>query len=115
MDRAALEQILGDPTGVPAVDQLPTVCALHAVAPNPFGGSTTIQFDLSQAGQARLEVFNVAGRRIRVLESGELARGRYSPVWDGRDEAGQAVSSGVYFVRLEAGDFAATQKVVRTR
>lgn len=111
----AEEQILGDPTGVIAIEALPTTYALHAVAPNPFGASTTIRFDLPRAGQARLEIFNVMGRRVRVLENGEMNPGRYAPVWDGRDEAGRSVSPGVYFVRMQAGDFSATEKVVRTR
>jgi hypothetical protein len=111
----AEEQILGGRSGAPPLEALPTIYALHAAAPNPFRAGTTIRFDLPQAGQTRLEIFNVAGRRVRVLENGKMNPGRYAPVWDGRDEAGRAVSPGVYFVRLEAGHFHATQKVVHTR
>jgi hypothetical protein len=111
----APEQILGDLTGLPGVDPLPTTYALHEIAPNPFRASTVIRFDLPRAGPTRLEIFNVTGRRVRVLESGKMNPGRYAPVWDGRDGAGRAVSPGVYFVRLESGDFRATKKVVRTR
>jgi hypothetical protein len=55
----------------------------------------------------------VLGQLVRVLLSREMDAGRYSPVWDGRDAAGVAVTPGVYFVRLEAGRFSAARKVVR--
>ena len=111
----AEEQILGGRSGAPSLEALPTIYALHAAAPNPFRAGTTIRFDLPQAGRTKLEIFNVAGRRVRVLQNRSMNPGRYAPVWDGRDEAGRAVSPGVYFVRLLAGDFSATEKVVRTR
>ena len=102
-------------TGQPAVNTLPTAYALHPGAPNPFGWRTTLRFDLPRAGQTRLEIFDVTGRRVRMLVDGAMEPGWYTPVWDGRDTLGRPVSSGVYFVRFESGDFHATQKVVRTR
>jgi hypothetical protein len=112
----APEQTLNDPaTGAPALRAQPIAYALHAGAPNPFGSRTTIRFDLPRAGQTRMEIFDVTGRRVRVLVDERAEAGWYAPVWDGRDTLGRAVSSGVYFVRFQSGDYRATQKVVRTR
>jgi hypothetical protein len=102
-------------TETPTLHVLPTSYALHRIAPNPFGTSTTIRYDLPQGGKARLEIFNVMGQRVRTLLNEEREAGWYSPVWDGRDAAGVAVSPGVYFVRLESGEFSATRKVMKIR
>ena len=58
----------------------------------------------------RLEVYNLSGQRVVSLLSGALASGQYSITWDGRDQRGYAVSSGLYFYRLEAGSFLQTRK-----
>ncbi len=76
---------------------------LAPAAPNPTSGPTRIEFSLAEPGPVRLEIFNVAGRRVVLLASGELTAGRHVQSWDGRDEAGRLVPSGQYFVRLRAG------------
>jgi len=68
--------------------------------PNPFNPSTTIPVTLENGGPARLEVYDVSGRRVRVLHRGELPAGRHEFSWDGRDDRGVAVSSGVYLARF---------------
>jgi len=70
--------------------------------PNPFNPRTTIRFELPVAGLARLAVFDVAGRQVRVLIDGALPVGSREAVWDGRDAAGREVASGTYLARLEA-------------
>ena len=80
--------------------------------PNPFNPSTTITFSLPAPGVARLEVLDLSGRRLRVLASGHLPAGRRSVVWDGRDEAGRALPSGIYLCRLQAAGGSFTRKML---
>ena len=82
---------------------VPGSFALYANYPNPFNPETTIQFDLPGADDVRLEIFDVAGRRQRELLAGRMEGGRHSVAWDGREESGRRVGSGVYFYRLRAG------------
>jgi len=70
--------------------------------PNPFNPVTTITFSLKDPGTIRLAVFDIRGRRVKVLESGYWEMGRHTVSWYGDDSAGQRVASGVYFVRLVA-------------
>jgi flagellar hook assembly protein FlgD len=85
---------------------------LHQNYPNPFNPATTISFDLAQPGHVRLDVFDVAGRRVATLVDGVRAAGLSRATWDGRDSHGQPVSSGVYFYRLMAGGTLQTKKMV---
>lgn len=80
--------------------------------PNPFNPQTTIGFSVKKRGIVSLKIYNVAGQLVRVLADEEFAVGAHTKVWDGRDSAGQAVSSGVYFYKLVAGDFQQTKKMV---
>ena len=77
--------------------------ALHANAPNPFNSETSIRFELAEESAVRLEVFDLLGQRVRVLVAEALSAGEHQVLWDGRDELGARVSSGVYIYRLRAG------------
>jgi hypothetical protein len=86
--------------------------------PNPFNPSTTIQYDIpvgSGTIPVRVFVYNVRGHLVRKLVEQEKLPGTYQVHWDGRDEHGQQVSSGVYLNRVEAGDFISTRKMVLVR
>jgi hypothetical protein len=91
---------------------LPAIYALHAPQPNPFNPETMIRFDLPQAGMVRLEVFDVLGQRVRVLVAGELPAGGHQAKWDGRNEAGVSVGTGVYLCRLAASSAVLVQRMV---
>jgi hypothetical protein len=91
----------------------PSAFRLEAARPNPSRGDATIQFDVPVEGPARLEIFDVSGRRVATVVNGRLAPGRYSPTWDGRDTTGRRAAAGVYFVRLDAPAFRDTKKMVR--
>jgi hypothetical protein len=93
----------------------PASYALESPRPNPFRAQTTIQFDVPVRERATVSIVDVSGRIVKRVASGELVPGRYRRDWDGRDEAGRRVASGVYFVRLETGSFAATRKMTRLR
>jgi hypothetical protein len=83
------------------VEDLPILMELDlTVYPNPFNPFTTISFDLPQNGMVTVEVFDLAGHRVRALSRGHLQAGPHQMTWNGRDEQGRAVGSGVYLVRL---------------
>ena len=117
MDRAKhLYQILVYLNGTP---EQPTGAARVAVNrleqnyPNPFNRQTTIAFSLKVRGHVRIDVFNVAGERVRTVLDETRAAGSYSDVrWDGRDASGSAVASGVYFYKLVTDGFSDTRKMV---
>jgi hypothetical protein len=85
---------------------------LHPNMPNPFNPYTRIDFELDQARPVRLAVYDLAGRLVRRLVDRSLESGRHNTVWDGRDDRGLRVASGVYFYRLESGDLLQTRKMV---
>ncbi len=80
--------------------------------PNPFNPHTTIAFDLARAGQVRIEIFNTKGQKIRKLTSGDFSAGAHSVNWDGTDDGGQAVSSGLYFYRMQSASGLQTRKML---
>ncbi len=100
-----------------AVDENPIVYrnVLFQNYPNPFNPSTTIEYSLEGTGAARIVIFGVDGRRIRTLEGGVKPAGIYRAVWDGKNDRGQSVATGIYFYRLEAGRFAAVKKMLLLR
>jgi hypothetical protein len=81
-------------------------------APNPFNPTTTIRFRLADAARAELTVFDVRGRRIRTLVDEVLSAGEHAQGWDGTNQRGEPVASGVYFYRLTAGDFRETRRML---
>jgi hypothetical protein len=83
-----------------------TPLALRA-APNPFDRSTKIQFSMRAAGETRITVYDVTGRRVREIHSGWLPSGRHTMSWDGREDSGLPVAAGVYFlgVKTRTGSF----------
>jgi hypothetical protein len=79
----------------------PATYTLAQNVPNPFNPRTTIRYTLPERADIRLVVYDLTGRRIRTLVRGVQQPGRYSVVWDGRDETGRDVASGIYLYRLE--------------
>ncbi|NUM82500.1 T9SS type A sorting domain-containing protein, partial [bacterium] len=93
-------------------EETPTEFALKQNYPNPFNPSTTIAFDLPQDGNLKLIVYNLLGQRVKTLYSGFQLAGSYRMNWDGKNELGQQVASGVYLYRVEAGAFVKTKKMM---
>ena len=98
-------------------DQLPRAFSLAQNHPNPFNPSTRIAYaipaDVDAKGtQVRLQVFDIRGRVVRTLVNTKQSAGRYAVQWDGSDDAGQPVSSGVYFYRLQTAQFSQTHKMM---
>lgn len=91
-------------SGVPEAETLPRMTRLHANVPNPFNPRTTIAFDLAETGRATVKIYGVDGRLVKTLADSEFRPGRYTRIWDGTDESGRGVASGVYLVRLQTPD-----------
>ncbi len=93
-------------------DTRPWAFELEQNYPNPFNPSTTIAFSVPRAGHVSLVVYNLLGQRIRTLSESFVAPGRYEFEWNGDDESGQPVSSGIYFYHLSMAEFSETRKMV---
>ena len=94
------------------IQTTPTEFALRQNYPNPFNPETTIKFDLAESGQVELRIYNIVGQVVRTLVDENQAAGRYSIRWDGRDDRGLTVSSGIYFYSLRADKFRAVKKLM---
>jgi len=109
----------GDTDGGPQTDNsntlLPRVYALGQSYPNPAGGAVKINYALPKESQVSLKIYNVAGQLVRTLKEGKEKPGFYKAEWDGKDQFGHRVSSGVYLYRMEAGEFRKTRKLVVVR
>ena len=90
---------------------VPQAFALHQNYPNPFNPETTIRFDLPQAGPVSLNIYNVTGQLVRELTDGQRQAGTYEIRWNGRNEQGHLVPSGIYFCHMKAGKFTETRKM----
>lgn len=89
----------------------PMVATLHQNYPNPFNPTTTISYELRKGGPVELRIYNSLGRVVRVLDRSERPAGQHRIVWDGTNEAGQRVASGLYFFRLNSGSFSAVRRM----
>jgi probable HAF family extracellular repeat protein len=98
------------PTGVEAPPA--RVARLHPPRPNPFNPSTRIRFDLKVSSRVVLSICSVSGRHVRTLVDEQKMAGSYESEWNGCDDRGVPVASGVYFYRLQVGSFSDTKKMV---
>jgi hypothetical protein len=89
----------------------PKSFALFQNHPNPFNPETKISYYLPTASQVKLIVYNILGQKVRTLFDGHQDSGTHTVLWDGRREDGTALSSGIYFYRMQAGDFRETKKM----
>jgi len=94
------------------IRNLPTDFALKQNYPNPFNPTTVIEYTLPKAAHVKLEIFDLMGRKVRTLENAMVPAGRYRLIWNARNDAGERVPSGIYFYRLQAGDYVSMKKMV---
>ncbi len=91
----------------------PEKFALHPAYPNPFNMSVTLSFSIPEDNvYIRLDIFNVLGQKVTTLLNETKTAGEYTLRWNGKDAAGNNMQSGLYFVRLEAGEYGEIQKVM---
>ncbi|MGQ0720591.1 MAG: FlgD immunoglobulin-like domain containing protein [Candidatus Eiseniibacteriota bacterium] len=103
------------PVAAGEVAVLPAEVQLEPGRPNPFGEGFRASFSLPARDRVRLDVYDVAGRRVRRLIDGERGAGRHEAVWDGRDESGRLVANGIYLLRLDTGERTLTTRAVKIR
>jgi hypothetical protein len=90
----------------------PKTFSLANAYPNPFNPTTNIKFSVSKSENVTLVVFNILGQQVRTLVNGLMKAGDYSATWDGKDEFGKSVPSGIYLYRLESQSFSSTKKMM---
>ena len=93
-------------------EQKPLQFALNNNYPNPFNPVTTIEYSLPNTEKVELNVYNVIGEKVAELVNSEQSAGEYSIRWDGTDQMGRKVSTGVYIYQIRAGNYSATQKMI---
>lgn len=115
-DSEGVGTILNDdsPSGID-VEPLPAVSFLGATAPNPVVDQATIHFGLAQGSSVRLRVYDLQGRLVRELASGQSEAGYKQVVWDGKNDQGHRVGSGIYFLRMAADKKTFHQRIVLMR
>jgi hypothetical protein len=107
------------PVSVEAPPILPTEYAVSRNYPNPFNPATTIEYQIPEPGQVSLVIYNMLGQDIRTLLDGPIEAGYHKAVWDGTNDVGSSVASGIYVYRFQAstsdgkfGDFLSVKKMV---
>jgi len=83
--------------------------------PNPFNPTTTITYEIPKASEVNLTIYNTLGQKIRTLINRKQNAGKHEVIWDGKDEIGNEVASGIYLYQLRAGDFVQTRKMILMR
>jgi len=101
------------PTGIGKTPSHPSIAL--SIGPNPFSALATIEYTLSSAAEVNAEVFSVTGARVRRLHSGSFGAGTRRILWDGKNDAGRALPSGTYFVKISANSSIAAQRVTIVR
>jgi len=94
------------------VKVIPGEFALHQNFPNPFNPSTEIRFDLPEEGKVYLAIYNLMGQKIRTLFSDNMTPGYHAILWDGTNDMGSHVSTGMYFYSIQSSEFQATKKML---
>jgi len=90
----------------------PSEFTLFQNHPNPFNQTTKIEFTLAKPGFVGLSIYDLLGRKVRILASEHLPSGYKSVLWDGKNDSGEDVASGIYFYQLRVRDFSETKKLV---
>ncbi|MDD2331054.1 MAG: FlgD immunoglobulin-like domain containing protein, partial [Candidatus Cloacimonetes bacterium] len=92
--------------------ELPRTTALLSAYPNPFNPLTSLPYQLEKGADVRMDVFNSKGQLVRSFQASHPQGGIYNFYWDGRDQDGRAVTSGIYFYHMSSGNYKAARKVV---
>ncbi|MDZ7378063.1 MAG: T9SS type A sorting domain-containing protein, partial [candidate division KSB1 bacterium] len=100
----------GAPSAVRTGETVPVEYALHQNYPNPFNPTTTVKFAVAKPGNVTIAVYNMLGQKVATLVNGYHQAGTYAATWDAT-----GMASGVYFYKIEAGDFTAVKKMTLLR
>ncbi len=88
---------------------------LHQNYPNPFNPTTNINYSLKENSKVSLNIYNIKGQKVKQLVSDQLSTGQHSVIWNGKDDSGKPVSSGIYFYKLKTGTYEKTKKMILLR
>jgi len=99
-------------TGDSGSPSIPKVTKLEDAYPNPFNPNTTLRYQLESPGKVKIDIYNQRGQMVRSFERSHDAAGYYSILWDGCDDSGRALASGVYLYRMTSGKYAGVKKMV---
>jgi len=117
----AVMELFLEPSSLEPVDvaTLPKVYSVSQNYPNPFNPTTSIRYNIpdhvDDGVKVRIRIFNIRGKLVKTLLDEFAGPGSYSVTWDGRDERGNTMGSGVYFYHIKAGDFTSTRKMILTK
>ncbi len=92
-------------------DMIPLVTKLQGNYPNPFNPTTLINFSLKEDTDVSIYIYNMKGQKVKTLVQGELKADSYSIIWNGKDDSNSSVASGIYFYKMDAGNYKATKKM----
>ena len=107
-----LQSFTLDVTSVDEADQIPENFSLAQNYPNPFNPGTTIEYSLAQASSVVLKIYDVLGNKIRTLVNAKQIAGRKTVIWNGRNDEGDRVGSGMYFYELAAENTVQVKKMI---
>jgi len=111
-ERKKAWEAAGSPTtGVKDNASHPVEFSLKQNYPNPFNPTTSIAYSLAKPGHVKISVYNIVGQKILDLVNGKVAAGTHKAIWNGTDQSGRALSSGIYFCRMETGSHIAMRKM----
>jgi flagellar hook assembly protein FlgD len=93
-------------------DLIPKTTRLVGNYPNPFNPTTEISFALKKASDVVLEIYNLRGQKVKTLVNESLQEGYHKAIWNGKDNDGKPVSSGIYFYEMKAGNYVDSRKMI---
>lgn len=108
-------RLIGEKSPYVGVADIPDEFSLAQNYPNPFNPTTTIHFEIPEASEVDIRIYDIRGTLVKTLASDHREAGRYQIVWDATNMSGTDVASGVYLIRMTAGDFTETRKMVLVR
>ncbi|MDD4223641.1 MAG: FlgD immunoglobulin-like domain containing protein [Candidatus Cloacimonetes bacterium] len=104
---ATVDYVYADDPGTPAL-----VTGLRGIFPNPFNPQTSVSFSLKDAAPVSITIYDPRGRKVRTLAAREFSSGQHSLAWDGKDDSGQPLASGVYFCRMNSTGYTGSRKML---
>ena len=93
-------------------NEVVAISSLEGNYPNPFNPETTIAFSTKENGNISLDIYNIRGQKVRTLLNETKQAGKHTVVWNGKDDNGKNVASGVFFYRMKSGKFSSTKKMI---
>ena len=115
MDYSGNTELHEPVSATPMKKAVPSEFCLYPNYSNPFNPVTTISYDLPEEGYIELTVYNMRGEKVTTLMKGNQEAGSYRMNWDGTNQKGEIVSSGIYFLRIASGSYCKTSKMVFIR